>query len=291
MNNGLLYVLTVLIWGSTWLGIKYQLGAVDPMVSVGHRFALSALLILLLLLLRGQSLRVTLRDHPYILLQGLCLFSGNYYLVYLSEYTLTSGLVAVVFSSLMLMNVINGALFMGLPVHRQVVTGGALGLVGIVGVFWPELRGVDMEGATFRALLFALGGTAMASFGNILALRNQRRHIPVLVCNGWGMAYGALAMYLVATWRGMPITVETTAPYLLSLFYLALFGSVIAFWAYITLIGRIGADRAGYSNLLYPLVALLISTLVESYQWSLFAVLGMGLVLAGNWLVMRGAKG
>lgn len=291
MNSGILYLLTVLIWGSTWLAIKYQLGSVEPMASVAHRFALSALIILVYLLLRRQSLRVPLRDHPFILLQGLFLFCGNYYLVYTAELTLTSGLVAVVFSSLMLMNVINGALFLGAPVRPRVVIGGGLGLLGIMGVFWPELRGLELGNAAFIALLLCLGGTALASFGNILALRNQRRHIPVLVCNAWGMAYGALAMYLAALLGGVPITVDTTAAYLLSLVYLALFGSVIAFWAYITLIGRIGADRAGYSNLLYPVVALLISTWAESYQWSLFAILGMILIVAGNWLVMRGAKG
>lgn len=291
MNSGLLYVLTILIWGSTWLAIKYQLGTVDIMASVAHRFALSALIILAFLLLRRQSLRVPLRDHPFMLLQGLCLFCGNYFFVYTAELTLTSGLVAVVFSGLMLMNVVNGALFMGLPMHPPVVYGGVMGLLGIVAVFWPELRGLDLDDAGFVALLLCLAGTALASFGNILALRNQRRHIPVLVCNAWGMAYGALAMYLAAMLRGVPITVDTSAPYMLSLVYLALFGSVIAFWAYITLIGRIGADRAGYSNLLYPVVALLLSTWAESYQWTLYAVAGMALIVAGNWLVMRGAKG
>ena len=114
--------------------------------------------------------------------------------------------------------------------------------------------------------------------------------LTVLICNAYGMIYGAIAMYLAAFLGGVPITVDWNPVYLCSLVYLAVFGSIIAFWAYITLIGRIGADRAGYSNLVYPLVALLISTLVEGYQWSLGALLGVALVVFGNWLVMGAAK-
>jgi drug/metabolite transporter (DMT)-like permease len=205
--------------------------------------------------------------------------------------TLTSGLVAVVFSNLMILNILNGALFLKLPVRRQVLLGGLLGLSGMIAVFWPELEALDLSDQTFVALLYCMAGTCLASFGNILAVFHQRRQIPVLQGNAFGMIYGSLAMYLAAWVGGVPITVDWNPVYLGSLVYLAVFGSIIAFWAYITLIGRIGADRAGYTNLLYPLVALFISTLVESYQWTLAAVVGVGLVMLGNWLVMRAAKG
>jgi drug/metabolite transporter (DMT)-like permease len=290
LNNWILYSLTVLIWGSTWIGIKYQLGAVDPMASVAHRFLLSSLLICIFLLLRRQSLRLPLRDHPFLLLQGLCLFCANYYFVYHAELVLTSGLVAVVFASLMMFNVINGALFMGTPVHRGVVVGGLLGLLGMAAVFWPELNALDLSDANFVALLFCLAGTLLASFGNIIAARNRSHNIPVLVTNTWAMGYGAVMMYLAALVIGVPITIEWTVPYIASLLYLVVFGSVIAFWAYLTLIGRIGADRAGYANLLFPLVALFISTLFENYQWTPPALTGMALVVVGNWLVMRANK-
>jgi drug/metabolite transporter (DMT)-like permease len=290
MNNAMLYSLTVVIWGSTWIGIKYQLGVVDPMASIAHRFFLSALLICLFLLLRRQPLRLPARDHPFLLLQGLCLFCTNYYFVYHAEMVLTSGLVAVVFASLMMFNIINGALFLGTPIHRGVVVGGLVGLVGMGAVFWPELQALDLSDANFVALLYCLTATLLASFGNIIAARNQRHNIPVLVTNTWAMGYGAALMYLAALVQGVPITVDWSLPYVLSLLYLVVFGSVIAFWAYLTLIGRIGADRAGYTNLVFPLVALLISTLFEGYQWSLEALFGMGLVVLGNWLVMRANK-
>ena len=290
MNNWPLYSLTVLIWGSTWIGIKYQLGVVDPMVSIAHRFMLSSLLIWLFLIIRRQPMRLPVRDHIFLLLQGLCLFCGNYYFIYHAEMVLASGLVAVVFASLMMFNVINGALFLGSRIHAGVVAGGLLGLVGMAMVFWPEMEALDMSDQNFVALLYCLAGTALASFGNIIAARNRRHDMPVLVTNAWAMGYGSLAMYLAALLFGAQITLDWSASYILSLLYLSVFGSVIAFWAYLTLIGRIGADRAGYANLLFPLVALLISTFVESYQWSLLAVTGLTIVVLGNWRVMRAAR-
>ncbi len=287
MSTWFLYSLTVLIWGSTWIAIKYQLGTVDPMASIAHRFALSALLILLFLLLRRQSLRLPLRHHPFLLLQGLCLFCGNYYFVYNAELVLASGLVSVVFAGIMMFNVLNGALFLGSPVQAGVVVGGLIGLLGMGMVFWPELKAFNLSDASFVALLYCLAGTLLASFGNIIAARNKLHDLPLLVGNVWAMGYGAAAMYAAALLAGVTIGFDTSPGYVLSLLYLVIFGSVIAFWAYLTLVGNIGADRAGYANLLFPLVALAISTAIEGYRWTLVAVLGMSLVMIGNWVVMR----
>tara|TARA_R110001592_G_scaffold363396_2_gene687625 strand:- start:42946 stop:43851 length:906 start_codon:yes stop_codon:yes gene_type:complete len=290
VNNWSLYSLTVIIWGSTWIGIKYQLGVIDPMVSVAHRFMLAAALLGVFLLLRRQPMRLPLRDHPFLLAQGLCLFCTNYYFIYHAEMVLASGLVAVVFSTLMMFNVINGALFMGSRIHAGVVFGGLIGLVGMAAVFWPELDALNLSDKNFVALLYCLVGTAFASFGNIIAARNGKHRRPVLVTNTWAMAYGATAMYVAAMLNGVAITIDWQLPYILSLLYLSIFGSVIAFWAYLTLIGRMGADRAGYANLVFPLVALLISTVFENYQWTPVALAGVAIVAFGNWLVMRAAQ-
>jgi drug/metabolite transporter (DMT)-like permease len=290
VNNWALYSLTVVIWGSTWIGIKYQLGVIDPMASIAHRFMLAALLLGIFMLVRRQPMRLPLRDHPFLLLQGLCLFCTNFYFIYHAEMVLASGLVAVVFSTLMMFNVINGALFMGSKIHVGVVIGGLIGLAGMAAVFWPELDTLDLSDENFVALLYCLAGTASASFGNIIAARNRKYERPVLVTNIWAMGYGAAAMYVAAMLTGVPIAIDWQAPYIISLLYLSIFGSVIAFWAYLTLIGRIGADRAGYANVIFPLVALLISTVVENYQWTPLALSGVAIVVFGNWLVMRAAK-
>ena len=135
--------------------------------------------------------------------------------------------------------------------------------------------------------MFCLAGTCSASLGNILAVSNQRRGLEVLTSNAWGMLYGASTLYAVALIAGQPLAIDWRPPYLVSLAYLAIIGSVVAFWAYVTLIGRIGADRASYTSQLFPLVALLQSTLLEGYTWTWQAVAGLCLVLLGNWIAMR----
>lgn len=287
MNNTVLYLLSVLIWGSTWIAITYQLGTVAPVVSIAHRFLLAALFIFAWLLMRREFARLGWRDHGFMYLQGLCLFCVNYLFIYTATETLTSGLVAVVFSSMVILNMLNGALFLGLPTNLMIGVGALVGMLGMVGVFLPELEALDLTDANFRALLMCLAGTFSASLGNVIASRHHRRQIPVLSSNAWGMLYGSLTLYLVALLLGEDIVLDLSPAYLLSLGYLSIFGSVVAFWAYLTLIGRMGADRASYINLIIPVVALLISTLVEGYQWSLLAFAGLCLVLLGNWLVMR----
>jgi drug/metabolite transporter (DMT)-like permease len=287
MTNLLFYAATVLIWGSTWLAIKFQLGPVEPVQSVAWRFLLAAALLFGWCLLSGKSLRFSRRDHLFIALQGLFLFALNYLLFYLAEGYLASGLVAVVFSTMVIFNILNGALFLGTPMDKRVLVAAGLGLAGISLVFWPELAAFDLSGTGRLGLLLSLAATYSASLGNILSARNQRHRLPVLQSNAFGMAYGALLMLGVAVLKEAPLHLELSVAYLSSLAYLALFGSVVAFGCYLSLIGRIGAERAAYVTLLFPLVALLLSTLYEGYHWSLPAVAGVPLILLGNLLALK----
>jgi drug/metabolite transporter (DMT)-like permease len=220
MMNLALYAATVLIWGSTWLAITYQLGAVDPVLSVAYRFTLASLLLLGYCGLRCISLRFTLRQHLFFALQGVLLFSLNYLLVYQAELRLTSGLVAVIFSTLVFMNVLIGALFIHTPVRLNVLIGASIGLVGISLVFLPELSAFSMQDRTFAGLLLGLGGTLFASSGNIVAARNQREGLPVLQTNAFGMGYGAVLMFIFALVSGTPLRFEATTAYIVSLAYL-----------------------------------------------------------------------
>lgn len=286
MANFLFYTMTVLIWGSTWLAIKYQLGSVEPAVSVAYRFALAALILFAWCLLTRRQLRFSGRAQVFMALQGTCLFALNYLLFYLAELELTSGLAAVAFSTIVIMNLLNGRLFLGAVVEWKVLFGGGLGLVGLTLLFWPEVARFDAAGETLLALGYCFAATYLASLGNILSAHNQRQGLPILQTNAYGMGYGALLMLLIALLFGMPLTIVTTASYLASLFYLALFGSVIAFGCYLSLVGRIGPGRAAYATLLFPLVALGLSTIWEDYQWTSPAVFGIALVLFGNYLAL-----
>jgi len=290
-HSASLYLASVLIWGSTWYAIKFQLGVVAPEVSLVYRFGLAALILLLFCLLTGRRLRYSARQHGFIALQGLFLFSSNYLVFYWATELLTSGIVALLFSTVILMNIINGAIFMGNAIRPRVVLGSCFGITGIAAIFWSEVSVVENTADTWRGLWMCLIATYFASVGNILSARNQKSGIPVVQTNAWGMAYGALVMMVFAVIGGASFNYDPTLSYSVSLIYLAVFGSILAFGSYLTLIGRIGADKAAYAAVLFPVIALGLSTLFESYQWTLQAVFGFALVLLGNYIVLsRGKK-
>jgi drug/metabolite transporter (DMT)-like permease len=285
-HSASLYLASVLIWGSTWYAIKFQLGVVAPEVSLVYRFALAAIILLSFCTLSGRSLRYSLRQHGFIALQGLFLFSSNYLIFYWATSLLTSGIVALMFSTVILMNIINGAIFMRLAVSRRVILGACFGIAGIASIFWAELSTVDNNADTWRGLWMCLLATYFASIGNIISARNQKNSIPVIQTNAWGMGYGALVMAAYALVNGVPYNYDPSFDYSVSLIYLSVFGSILAFGSYLTLVGRIGADKAAYAAVLFPVIALGLSTIFENYQWSLRAVFGFALVLLGNYIVL-----
>lgn len=287
MGNNLLFGATVLIWGTTWYAIKMQLGVVEPDVSVAYRYLLAAAVLIAFCLATGRTLRLPLRHHPWIAAQGLFLFSLNYILFYLATYTLTTGVAAVVFSAIAVMNILNGAVLFGTAIERRVLAAAGLGLAGIALVFWRDLSALDLTGGPMIGLGLALLATFSASLGNMASLRNQRAGLPVIEVNALGMAYGAVFTTAIVLFRGAPITFDPSPGYVGSLVYLALFGSVLAFGFYLTLLGRIGAGRAAYAAVVFPLVALVISTFLEDFQWTAPALIGVALILGGNVLVLK----
>ncbi|MDB5364966.1 MAG: hypothetical protein JWM77_893 [Rhodospirillales bacterium] len=280
--NIFLYASIVLVWGSTWLAIKFQLGDVAPSVSVCWRFALAAIAMALWCRARGLSLKLTRDQHARLALLGALLFCGNYELIYEAERYLTSGLVALIFSLLPLFNILLGSLLLGRELSLRALLGVGVGVTGVVIAFWPDIVAFDLGKSGSVGLAIALGGTVLASFGNLVATRNAQRSVPVLPGTAIAMGYGALCCAVLVLLRGDRFTVEVTAPYLLSLAYLAVFGSVIAFGFYLTLLGRIGPERAAYSALVIPIVALLMSHFFEGYEWSTRLSLGLLLTLGGN---------
>jgi len=286
-QNALLYVVTVLIWGSSWLAIKYQLGSVDPMVSVAYRFLLASAISWLYCRFSGRLMRYSLRDHGFMFLQGASLFALNYWLFYLSELTLTSGLAAVIFSTIVVMNMMNGVLFLKNRLELRVVLGAGIGLFGIIVVFWSEVTDFESGSENLFAVSLAVLATLLASVGNIASARNQRKGIPVVQANTFGMTYGALLMLVLSWATGREFTFEVTLPYVSSLVFLSVFASIIAFWTYLTLLGRVGVERAAYATLFFPLVALGFSTVFEDYQWTASAGIGILLILAGNLLILK----
>ena len=289
MINFVLYITTTLIWGSTWLGIKLQLTQVPPILSVGYRFCLASAILLLYCIMTNKTLLFSRRDHTFMAVQGFSLFGLGYIMSYLATSYLTSGLVAVIFSTILMWNILNLRLFMGQPVAWRAFTGGVLGLVGICIVFWHDLSAFTATRG-FIGLIIALVGAYLASIGNVVGSRNAKSGVPVTQANVYGMAYGALLCIAIHFGFGGQLTMDWTFGYLGPMLYLTVFGSVVAFGCYMLLIGRIGADHAAYVMLLMPVVALILSTFFEEYQWTVSAVFGVIIVLVGNLVILTPAE-
>jgi drug/metabolite transporter (DMT)-like permease len=289
MINFVLYITATLIWGSTWLGIKLQLAQVPPILSVGYRFCLASTILLIYCIITNKNLLFSRRDHTFMAVQGFSLFGLGYIMSYLATSYLTSGLVAVIFSTILMWNILNLRLFMGQPVAWRAFTGGVLGLVGICIVFWHELSAFTATRGLI-GLIIALLGAYLASIGNVVGSRNAKSGVPVTQANVFGMAYGALLCITIHFGFGGELTMDWTFGYLGPMLYLTVFGSVVAFGCYMLLIGRIGADYAAYVMLLMPVVALILSTFFEEYQWSAGALFGVIVVLVGNLITLTPAE-
>jgi drug/metabolite transporter (DMT)-like permease len=226
-------------------------------------------------------------DHLRFFATGLCLFSLNFTMFYYGGLTIPSGLLAVVFSLASIVNMVLSALLLRQPVEPRVAAGGGLGAVGIGLLFWPQIAGAGFDAAALAGLGLCVAGTVLFCLGNMMSTLVQRRGVPLIAAIAWSMTYGVLVLLAVSLLRGQLFTVERTAVYIGSVLYLAVGASVMAFAAYLTLLRRIGAARAGYSTVLFPIVALALSTLFEGYVWTGLAVAGAILALAGNVLVLR----
>jgi drug/metabolite transporter (DMT)-like permease len=257
-----LYAAVVLIWGSTWIAIQYQL-SVAPEVAVAYRFALATLILLAWCGLRRLPMRFALRDHFFMAVLGVCLFSLNYVLIYVAS---------VIF-------------FRRRPETRTLI-GAGIGLAGIAMVFANDLTAFDLTTGGSVGLLVSLVGSYIASLGNMASARNHARGVPVIQANAYGMLYGTLMLFGYIGFAGIPLSFDTSASFMAALVYLALFGSVLGFGFYLTLLGRIGPDRAAYSSVMFPIVALLLSTWFEDFHWTGNIILGVVLTLVGNVVIL-----
>jgi len=285
-----LFVTATVVWGSTWLAIKYQLGNVAPEWSVAYRFALAAVLLAIWCVATGRSMRFSARNHFFLAALGITLFGLNYICVYWAERYVASGLVAVVFSTIVFINPIGMRFAFGTPLSARMFIAATLGVAGIALLFLPELTAARNGGDAALGVAFGLIGTVVASGGNMVAMRNHDAGIPTFPGTAWGMAYGAVTAVVVAIVEGVPMTFDMSAQYLLSLAYLSVFGSVVAFGAYLTLLKRVGGGPAAFVGVATPIIALALSTLVEGYRWTWIAVLGVVLAVIANWIALLPAR-
>jgi drug/metabolite transporter (DMT)-like permease len=255
-------------------------------VSVVWRYAIAATLLFAWCAATGRRLAYGAGAHLRFAGLGLLLFSLNYIATYSAQLYITSALNAVAFSTMMWMNVINARLFFGTRIEPRTWAGAVLGSAGILALFWPAVAAFSWNDVVLKGAALSLGGAFLASLGNMLSKRSQEHGLPIVQSNAWGMLYGTVITAAVAWQRGLPFVFEWRAGYVASLLYLAVFGSIVAFGAYLTLVGRIGPHRAGYAVVMFPVVAIVLSMLFEGLRPDPGQLAGIALVLAGNVLVL-----
>jgi drug/metabolite transporter (DMT)-like permease len=289
-----LYAATIFAWSTSWLALKWQVGVVDPQVSLVWRFSLAACLMLALCKLRGQPLRFPLRLHLRFAAMGVLLFSTNFLLFYYAAYGLVSGLLSVIFSTASVTNILMNTLVLRQPLRPRVAFGALLGIAGIACLFWPEISDQVSAHALGGPALIGLGlgvaGTLCFSAGNMISASIQKGGVPVFSANAIGMVYGSINCLIISLIAGSEFIFEPTLRYVGSLFWLVGISTVMAFYAYLTLLGRIGADKAGYATVIFPVFALVISAVMEGYQWSALSFAGMALVAIGNIIILSRPK-
>ena len=281
------YGLTVLIWGLTWTAIRLQVESAPVDVSVFYRFLMASVVALVVLALLGRLQTLTLKQHGWLFLQGLTLYSVNFLLIYRAAESMTSGLLAVVFSLAALFNALNGWLWLRLKPTARLYPAVALGITGVALLFWHDLQ---LGNATGASILFAAAGTFWFSMGNLVSIKVRLAQIPLLVANAWAMVYGAVILGVWCLLQGVEWVVPTSATFWGATVFLAVPGSIIAFYCYITVIQTLGADRAGYATVLFLVVALSVSTWLEGFEWTTTAVLGALLAILGNYVLFRRVK-
>ena len=278
----------ILIWGSTWIVIKDQLGIVPPTWSVTYRFIIASAAMFAYARWTGAPLAMGWRSHVLVAAFGVPQFVLNFNFVYAAEMYVTSGLVAVVFALLMVPNSALAWLFLKQPASRRFVTGSLVACAGVGLLFAQEVRASPAGAAeTVIGIGLTLLGVISASAANIMQASERMQKRPIATNLAWGMFYGVVGNALIAfIWFGAPVA-EARPGYWLGLVYLGLFASALAFPLYFSVMRAVGPGKAAYSSVLVPILAMGFSTLFEGYRWSALAVAGGVIAMAGLVIALR----
>ena len=287
MNNLVLFIATLFCWSPTWYLIKFQLGYVDPLVSVFYRFLAASLIIFVYLIIKRKSLKFSLNQHIWFLFFGTCLYSINYVFFYTSNTYLVSAFPAIVFSTVVIMNILGEWFYFKKKPTTNTLIGATIGMIGIIIIFNEEIFNFSLNNGTHIGLFLALLGTFCASTGNMVHQRNLNNNFPLIQTIAFAMLYGSLITLLITQLNNTELLFELTFRYIASLAYLSVFGSIFAFIFYLKLLEKVGPGRAGYVGVVMPVIALLISTIFENLKWQIDLIIGLPILLVGAVLVIN----
>lgn len=281
------FVLTGIIWGSTWWVITDQIDGVAPSWSVATRFAVATPAMFLLAMAMKRSLRIGRNGQLLAFAIGIAQFCGNFNFVYRAELHLTSGIVAVMFTMLIVFNAAFGWWLLGQRITRDFVIGTLVAMAGIALLLWHEAGLNPLGGSIGLGIFWAILGIVAASIANVVQANQTGRALPMVSLLAWAMLYGTIADFALAWFTAGPPVLPDRATFWLGIGWLALAGSVVTFPLHYTLVREIGAGRAAYNGIVTVIVAMLLTTLFEAYRWTPLTVAGALLALCGLVIALR----
>ena len=287
MRNLVLFISTLICWSPTWYLIKFQFGVVDPLISIFYRFFIASIIVFIFLILSKKKTSFNLHQHLSFLLLGVTLFSLNYIFFYLANTYLISGIVTIAFSTILIMNILGERIYFKIKSSKKTLFAAGFGIVGILIIFEKELLNFKLEYKTHIGIILSFIATFWASTGNLIHQKNSKDKIPFIQSIAYGMLYGSIFTLIVAKFRGAEFVFDDSFSYISSLLYLSIIGSIVAFYLYLKLLGRIGSARAGYIGVIMPIIALIISTIFEGLQWTNNLIFGLPVLIFGCVLILN----
>lgn len=287
MRNLFLFISTLICWSPTWYLIKFQFGVVDPLISIFYRFFIASIIVFIFLILSKKKMSFNLHQHLSFLLLGVTLFSLNYIFSYLANTYLISGIVAIAFSTILIMNILGERIYFKIKSSKETLFAAGFGIIGILIIFGKELSNFKLEDKTNIGIILSFVATFWASTGNLIHQKNSKDKIPFIQSIAYGMLYGSIFTLMVAKFRGAEIIFDNSISYILSFLYLSIIGSVVAFYLYLKLLEKIGSARAGYIGVIMPIVALIVSTIFEGLQWTNNLIFGLPVLIFGCVLILN----
>ncbi len=285
-----LFCINVLVWGFSWIAIVVQIRETPAEIALLYRIVLAASALFLVLAASRRLHPVAVRQQPFLALTGFCLFCLNYLLVYNGTSFIPSGVVALVFSTATVFNALNSMVFFGDRLSLRFIIGASCGMAGLGCLFWRDLAQFSLGSTSLIGGGLVLAGTYVFSLGNMISRRNNAAGIDLPTATAWSMGWGALFLTAYTLFQGRSLPLSLSPEFYLALLYLAIPGTVIGFLTYLEVVRRLGAPLAAFSTVLYPAIALTVSTFLEDYRWSPAAVVGLLLIAFGNVLVFAPAK-
>ena len=288
LSDFALYAVLVGIWGGSFIAIEFQLGVVALEVSVMWRYLMAAVAMTGVCLIARRRMRgFSLVDHLHFVALGIFFFSLNYVLIYRAQTELTSGLASITFTMALFFTTLNARIFLGASLNPRIILGGLIGIVGLAVLFGDSLFEIGVDAGTLVGLGYMLGSAYTVSLATVVTAKLNVRRVPALQANAWGMIYGAGFNVFFVLALGRELTFEWTFAYIASLAYLTFPAGVLAFIIYFAVVARIGPARSSYFTLMSPMVAIVISVLIEGLPVTLALAGGVLAILAGNFIAMR----